>query len=212
MISTLVAGIDVLSGSKSPVDAMLRKVLFILSMKNCFCVSFSSPFFPLRGPAPFYEHQQRRIEAVSAPPRLQVEQRCEGEREREGGTGDVMSLVSFLLEMCVSLFSYSPRCSSVSTCDLLPLTVFQFIYNSFIIQRFRFIRMEVMTIQSLEMEEICAMKRLSVCACVCPQYWHSHQFTSLYGFLARNISHVPYKPATGWGHHQSPAARAISVL
>lgn len=109
MISTLVAGIDALSGSKSPIDAMFRKLLFILS-KNC--LAFPFPVFCAR-PAPFLSlrptKERARNCACASSARSGAKVPEERGRER---LGDVMSLLSFShppppLSLWISLFSFS---------------------------------------------------------------------------------------------------------
>lgn len=116
VISTLVAGIEALTGSKSPVDAMFAKVLLILTewgVGGICNFPFDCRF--RRGPAPFHERRGgRSAELVCTPPRQEVEQRCEGEGERQG---DVMSLLSFCSSesMCV--------CEWVPPLPLVPLVL-----------------------------------------------------------------------------------------
>lgn len=106
MISTLVAGIEALTGSKSPMDAMFAKVLLILTGGwGVFVISPLTAAFAAVLP-PFMSDEagggegRRSAELVCTPPRQEVEQRCEGEGERQG---DVMSLLSFCSSesMCV---------------------------------------------------------------------------------------------------------------
>lgn len=88
MISTLVAGIDALSGSKSPIVAMFRKLLFILSKE---CLSF--PFPLLWGPASFFRRRGKTTAGKQCV-RLLGEKWIKGARERgRKRAGDVMSLL-----------------------------------------------------------------------------------------------------------------------
>lgn len=69
MISTLVAGIDALRGSKSPIDAMFRKLLFILKgikIKKTTFEGFPVFSFPvLCSPAPFTQPGKEDREELS---------------------------------------------------------------------------------------------------------------------------------------------------
>lgn len=119
VISTLVAGTEGLSGSKSTIDAMLRKLLFILSM---FFLLF--PFYC--GPAPFYERWRRIARncvcASSARTGAKVP-------EREG-LEDVMSHYS-RLSVCIPLFlSPFPLFLLFSFCHTLPVGVFLSVSHS----------------------------------------------------------------------------------
>ncbi len=200
MISTLVAGIDALSGSKSPIDAMFKKLLFILS-KIVF-LSFSR--FQWSSPL-FYERGRRTEAEKKLCARLPGEKWSKGARERERKrVGDVMSPLFLLLSLspplsfsryftlfhlrpfCASLASPSPFCLSLTLSIQCSSVDFCSVHLKFSASDFT--GMEVMSmIQSPRKKKKFSIKSLSsVCVCVCatthfpcPQYSHSHQFNSV---------------------------------
>lgn len=117
VISTLVAGMDGFSGSKSPIDAIFRKLLFMLSVLFLPVSPLlrSSPFFPLclRG----LKEDKEKLCASSARSGAKVPWR------RRDGLGEVMSLLS-LLCVCIPLFPSPSPFSFTALCCALPPSFF----------------------------------------------------------------------------------------